>query len=130
MSLGDVLKEIWPYLATVSTCGVIPFALWISRRVERKDEKQEKQEERRTLSQEAIVPAIVRLELTVQNGFSEQNKALGAKIDGMKTELLSAIQAENFKGIKELIRQTQPSNPPFDTPPHGIPSTKRASNDE
>ncbi len=130
MSLGDTIKEIWPYVSVICTGGLIPFSIWLSRRVERKDINQEKQEERRTLAQESIVPAIGQLQIAVQTGFNEQNKALGAKIDGMKTELLLAIQGEQFKGIKELIRQTQPSNPPFETPPHGIPSSKRASNDD
>ena len=121
MSFGDGLREAWPYLSTVATFGLVPFALWLRNRLDRQEERRAKaadlraqreaeQEERRTKALEAIVPAIERLEIS-----------LGEKIDTMKTEILAAIRSEDIEEIKAEIRRTHSG----ETPAHGIQSTRK-----
>lgn len=111
MTFIDTAKELWPLLAAICSGGVLPFAIWYGRRLDKRQQNQEKHEERRTQAAEDIPRALRDLKDGLAESVRTESMATRQTVEAAKNELLKAIRDENIESLAELIRERLPSQP-------------------
>ncbi len=144
MSFNESIKEAWPYLTAIATGGLVPLAIWIKGRLDRREElqvklreakavqeaelvkKEAEQEDRRINALEAIVPAIAAQGKEITVAIAAQSKEVGDKIERMHSEILAAIRSEDIQEIKSLLNPNADRDSGIkQTPPQGTPAIRQ-----